>query len=587
MTAALFDSVFGTFRYSDRSDLMPMSDIVKGMGKIELDTLEKLNNLTKLAVRKLAKESQGKSLTEIAKLNWNLAPDIADQINITWDKAYKTGSKHAIEEMKAAVPVRQNSSQYAKVADLIKDIFELKPFSAFDRPKASVKKILNRNLAIAGNYSKDILERVKTNVSQGMIVQPLTGFPMPPKQVNALLQQTLSVSQARAAMISRTETTNAYNAARVETFKQSSLATHCRFLAIADNRVTDICLTRNGIVFPIEDAAKYQPSLHVNCRSSISILLPKINPQHAKMIVDPNLNPNNRVLAPMPTGWIKAETKPEPKKVEPKVEVKVEPKVEPKPSKTSEDTIQGDAPSNAQFKKEQLNKLRKEAVNLVGAEAVDLAEKNVQKLINEGDMYIRVPPSALDKIISGGRFKSSFEVSGKGADYNKRRAAVEDLKFGIGAKSEKSKRPIYGYLGDKEFDNDAPDQAGPNDYGSVAIRMKSEAKQRASITDNDTWSSSLPSEAKSFNGASLTQTSYGDTILDFRQEGVKDAIEKAGKAKSVADLVGKLQTPYMEMHLHGGAKTSDIAELIYTKGDRPSKKTEAWAKKNGVTITIK
>jgi SPP1 gp7 family putative phage head morphogenesis protein len=265
VTAALFDSVFGTFRYSNGEDLMPISDIVKGMGKIELDTLEKLNNLTKLAVRKLAKESQGKSLTEIATLNWNLAPDIADQINITWDKAYKTGSKHAIEEMKAAVPVKQNSVQYAKVTDLIKALFELKPFSVFDRPKKVITKILNRNLAIAGDYAKEILAKVKRNISQGMIVQPSTMQPMPPKQVNALIQQTLSVSQARAAAIARTETTNAYNAARVETFKQSSLATHCRFLAIADDRVTDICLTRNGIVFPIEEVGKYQSPLHVNC----------------------------------------------------------------------------------------------------------------------------------------------------------------------------------------------------------------------------------------------------------------------------------------------------------------------------------
>ena len=305
MTSALFDSVFGTFRYSDAPDLMPIDEIIGSMDAIELATLKAMNDATRSAVKRLKKEAQGKSLTEIAKLNWDLAPDIAKTLNVTWDKGYKSGSKDAIKELRAAIPQKYNSSQYAKVADLIKQIFDLKPFSAFDsgRPKASVKAILSRNLKIAGDYSKEILERVKNNLSQSMIVQPDTGYPMPPKQVNALIQDTLNVSQARAATISRTETTNAYSQSRVETFKQSSLATHCRFLAIADDRVTDICRTRNGIVFPIADSDKFRPSLHFNCRSTISVLLPRINPQHQKMIDDPNLDPNNRVLAPLLKGW--------------------------------------------------------------------------------------------------------------------------------------------------------------------------------------------------------------------------------------------------------------------------------------------
>jgi SPP1 gp7 family putative phage head morphogenesis protein len=303
MTSALFDSVFGTFRYSDAPDLMPVSEIVRTMGKIELDALEAMNDATRAAVRKLKKEAQGKSLEQISKLNWDLAPDIAKTLNVAWDKGYKSGSKDAIKELRAAIPQKYNSAQYAKVSDLIKQIFDLKPFSVFDRPKASVKAILSRNLKIAGDYSKEILERVKNNLSQSMITQPDTGYPMPPKQVNALIQDTLNVSQARAATISRTETTNAYSQSRVEAFKQSSLATHCRFLAIADDRVTDICRTRNGIVFPISDADKYRPALHFNCRSTISVLLPRINPQHQKMIDDPNLDPNNRVLAPLLKGW--------------------------------------------------------------------------------------------------------------------------------------------------------------------------------------------------------------------------------------------------------------------------------------------
>lgn len=299
----LFDSVFGTFRYSDAPDLMPVSEIISTMDKIEMASFKRMNDATKEAVANLVKRSRGKSLSEIAKLNWDLAPEITETLNITWDKGYKSGSKDAITEMKNAVPLKKNSAQYAKVSDLINQLFDLKPFSVFDGPKSAIKKMLSRNLSIAGDYSNEILERVKNNVSQGMIDQPSTGYPMTPKQVNVLIQETLSVSQARATTIARTETTNSYSEARVETFKQSSLATHCRFLAIADDRVTNICRTRNGIVFPIAEAEKYRPALHFNCRSTISVLLPKINPMHAKMIADPNLDPANRTLAPLLVGW--------------------------------------------------------------------------------------------------------------------------------------------------------------------------------------------------------------------------------------------------------------------------------------------
>ena len=300
----LYDSVFGTFTYADAPELMSSAEIIASMDKIERAALKSMTNATKAAVSDLVKRSRGKSLAEIEKLNWDLAPDIADSINTVWEKGFKSGSTDAIEEMRFAIPQKKNAVQYAKISELIAAIFKIKPFSAFDssHPKAWIKAVLNRNLMIAGDYAKEVLDRVKGNISQGMLKQP-NGYTLPPKKVQALIRETLKVSQARAATISRTETTNAYSEARVETFKQSSLVTHCRFLAIADDRVTQICLTRNGIVFPISEERKYRPALHFNCRSTISPLLPKINPAHQKMVDDPNFDPANRPLAPLLKGW--------------------------------------------------------------------------------------------------------------------------------------------------------------------------------------------------------------------------------------------------------------------------------------------
>ena len=300
---AVYDSVFGTFRYSDAPLLMPIATILEGMSEVERRAARAIENKTKLAIKAFVEKNRYKSLVEIEKLTWDL--DISEIINGMWESSWSLGAKHAITEMRAAVPKKGNSQQYAKygLSDLIGAIFDIKATSAFDRAKSTVKKLLSRNLAIAGDFSKNILDRIKADISQGMIVQPSTNYPMPPKEVNARIASTLSVSHAIASTIGRTETTTAYNESRIETFKQSNLATHCRFLGIGDDRQTDICKTRNGIVFPIADAYIYKPALHYSCRSTISVLLPKINKRHQEMVDDPNLDPKNRVLEPLPTGW--------------------------------------------------------------------------------------------------------------------------------------------------------------------------------------------------------------------------------------------------------------------------------------------
>jgi len=302
-STAIYDSVFGTFKYSDAPLLMPIATILEGMSEVERRAARTIENKTKIAVSNFVEKNRYKSLAEIKSLTWDLS--IADIVNGIWESSWDLGAKHAIAEMRQAIPKKLNAQQYAKygLPDLISAIFNIKASSAFDRAKEVVKKLLSRNLAISGDYSKNILDRVKKDISQAVIVQSATGYPMPPKEVNARIASTLSVSHALASTIGRTETTTAYNESRVETFKQSSLATHCRFLGIGDDRQTDICKSRNGIVFPIADAHIYQPALHCNCRSTLSPLMPKINKQHQEMVNNPALNPNNKVLFPLPKGW--------------------------------------------------------------------------------------------------------------------------------------------------------------------------------------------------------------------------------------------------------------------------------------------
>lgn len=280
--------------------------ILSAMEKIENRATKEMAIATKKAVAKIAGNSQ--SLQEIADLQWDLESEIAQIINGLWESSTLIGSKHAIAEIKQSIPQKlamSRPNQYAEnsIAGWIKKIFEFKPTSFSDRPVGAVKKILSRNLLIAGNYANELLDRVKDNLTQGMTPQGAKNLPLSPKAVNDLIKETLSVSSARASMISRTETTTAYNDSRVETFSQSQLVTHLRFIAISDDRTTDICRSRNNMVFPIADAPKHQPALHVNCRSVLSPLMPKLNAKARAMVDDVANNPANRTLTPLAVGW--------------------------------------------------------------------------------------------------------------------------------------------------------------------------------------------------------------------------------------------------------------------------------------------
>lgn len=252
---------------------------------------------------------------------------------------------------------------------------------------------------------------------------------------------------------------------------------------------------------------------------------------------------------------------------------------------------EADKPANtgkkAKIKTQELEEIRNELSDKFGKELIDKAESNLQKVIDNSDVFVRVPGSKIvDQIITGGRFKSSFEAGKRGKDYNKRRGETESRMFGYDANTDPKDRPIYGYLGEKDFDDNSNSQQGPNQYGNVAIRLKSDVKKRASVTDNDTWQSSLPSDASKISAASLAGTSMKSTMFLY-EDRAKQQLESAAKAENMSDYLKGARSPYMETHIHGGLQATDIGELIYTKGEKPSPKVLKWAKENGVVITVK
>jgi SPP1 gp7 family putative phage head morphogenesis protein len=103
--------------------------------------------------------------------------------------------------------------------------------------------------------------------------------------------------------IERTVMTRSYNQSRYTSFRQSKLATHWRFLAIEDDRCCEICSSRNGCVWSIDDSENIPPC-HEGCRCTASVLMPKINPKDQSIVNDPLCQPDSRSLIPVPEGWV-------------------------------------------------------------------------------------------------------------------------------------------------------------------------------------------------------------------------------------------------------------------------------------------
>lgn len=219
-----------------------------------------------------------------------------------WRKSFDFGNRHAMREMSAAI--KQGGVAQFNLQQRIEEMLRMDPVQIINTPANAA--MLQRALQIAGNFSSQVIQQLRNLLVASLIPSQPTGDPLPRPELESNITKLLNVSRRRSQTIARTETTYAYNGGRVATYKQTSLVTHVRFLAILDTRTTDICKTRNGMVISLQDVDRLRvstPPLHYSCRSVLSPLLPNVNLEHAQMIADPARDPRDRTLAPLLPGW--------------------------------------------------------------------------------------------------------------------------------------------------------------------------------------------------------------------------------------------------------------------------------------------
>jgi hypothetical protein len=247
-----------------------------------------------------------------------------------------------------------------------------------------------------------------------------------------------------------------------------------------------------------------------------------------------------------------------------------------------------------------LSATRKEMQKYASESLILEAEKNIQKMIDDSDIMIRIPSvNVLEKIINAGRFKSQFETqTSKGLKNQSLRKKVEKELFGYSEDLPPEQRPIYGYIGNSEGDKQNKNGGKLDNYGKISVKLKQDIKDFATVTGDDSLNvivdekgtgiedgrAYYPSPVNKISISSFKSVkNMAEQIEDFDDDAVKEQLEYVANATNVFEIresFGK----YLEVQLHRPVTVNDISEIVFYDNNKPSELILNWAKKNNVTI---
>lgn len=258
----------------------------------------------------------------------------------------------------------------------------------------------------------------------------------------------------------------------------------------------------------------------------------------------------------------------------------------------------------------ELDSKRSDLESKYGKKLVADAEANVKKILTDADtsVYVRIGSSETLAAILGDRFRTSAELNITShkiphlpdKNYQDARNRVEAKTLGYDANTSAGDRPIYGYLGGKNMEGSAHNDAS-DAYGSIAVKLKSEVKGRTSFTGADSFKSGIASKLDDPSAASLASvTRFGYELDDKKvpsflgsasQRAQKRQLQKAATAKGVDDLNDLAPTgnKYIEAQVHGKVTPDDIAEIHFrprSTDDLPTAAIAKLAKDKGIDLYV-
>lgn len=257
-----------------------------------------LNNILYIAARKLLtkvdKAISDKDYTPLIKGDWGVIPELERALWATWNAGWSLGGEHGDKE------IDLQEAEFSRKR-------EAKTRSIRNTP--AEKAIRRRTNQLAKDISRTEFKRIKQHLLAAVTPQRGTGQPINRaellKRIESELGSKTGRFRNRASTIARTELTFAYNAGRLQTYRESGLVEAVKFYTIVDERRCPICASRQGLVVPLSNwalVAANTPSLHPNCRC---VWTPVLKEQK-KILDDPKRAVGAFDLVPRPAGWASA-----------------------------------------------------------------------------------------------------------------------------------------------------------------------------------------------------------------------------------------------------------------------------------------
>ena len=202
------------------------------------------------------------------------------QLSQTLREAYAQGywlNHLYVQEVKAAYEGHKytgrvtlaDTSYDGFLREVLEKFISIEGFTGWESviPQAAIDWLQNYTPTLAGNLQNTVLEGVREVLRNALQI----GSPL--KERMKLLRESAAelsrMCESRIESIARTEITRADTLGRLSSMKSNDDVIGVEFSAIMDDRTTEICSSRHGLIMRLDDPRlpENTPPCHIRCRS--------------------------------------------------------------------------------------------------------------------------------------------------------------------------------------------------------------------------------------------------------------------------------------------------------------------------------
>ena len=172
---------------------------------------------------------------------------------------HKYRGKVTLSELPEDVRIMELLRKFIEL-DTEEEWFEIIPMEAVNWLNEYIPKL-------AGVLSVSVLEKTREVIRASMLEGSTLRERM--KALRESSEELLRMSNARIEAIARTEVTRADSMGRLISMKANDDVIGVEFSAVMDDRTTEMCIERNGLIMRLDDPRlpENTPPIHIQCRS--------------------------------------------------------------------------------------------------------------------------------------------------------------------------------------------------------------------------------------------------------------------------------------------------------------------------------